>query len=279
MKSKNNFLAIAVLFVAQLLNAHAGDSIIVKQGSTPIIDGIISSTEWNDATVLTVASINGKIYLKHDASKLYVAFQNNAHHYRSTGIYLDPLHNAGDSPQSDDLWLHGSAGQFEWIGVPDSNWLQRKPAGWSYRVNSGNEYEIDFVKIGINPSAPNVLGVLFSFLDWSNGREVTWPAGGAGILNTPNVYADLFIDFSTSKKEISNLEEAFIYPNPASNQFYLKTEDEGIVYLYQQSGKLLLSEEINKMNASMDVSEIPAGVYVVCFESKGVIRRVKLILY
>ena len=74
------FLLSVFILISFHVFAHSGDTIYVEQGTPPIIDGIISAGEWDDAAVITYqAGFSGNeitvtCYLKHDGTDtLYIA--------------------------------------------------------------------------------------------------------------------------------------------------------------------------------------------------------------
>ena len=73
--------------------------------------------EWSDALSVELPSIDGTVYFKRTDTHLYIAFTDlNQIYSSSTGIFIDKLHNGGTVPNEDDLWLHGSVGQYESFG-------------------------------------------------------------------------------------------------------------------------------------------------------------------
>ncbi len=197
MKKTVIFLLAIILNLGNLL-AQSSNTITVPYGTPPKIDGILSKNEWADALYIQVrGSLGGDIYVKHTDSLLFVAFTEGG--YASSGIYIDKLQNGGTAPQTDDLWLHSSAGKYEWYG-DGTSWKETVPSGWSYIVNIesranalGNEYVILFSKLGIKPNTTTTLGVLFSFMDWSSGGEVTWPVGGEDNCTDPSKWGKMII--------------------------------------------------------------------------------------
>jgi hypothetical protein len=48
------------------------------------------------------------VFFKHTGEDFYVAFSGSIAG-ASAGVYLDLGHNGGAAPQTDDIWIHGSA--------------------------------------------------------------------------------------------------------------------------------------------------------------------------
>ncbi len=254
--------------------AHSGDTINVLQGTTPTIDGIINAGEWSDASSVHISGINGTIYFKRNDTKLFVAFTSDSYYYQSTGIYVDKLHNGGTTPQIDDLWLHGSAGQYEWCGNGTS-WQSSAPSDWNYVVSAANEYEISLSKLDIITNTNNTLGVLFSFLDWSSGNEITWPDGGYTNLGIPNSYADMILKFETSVIENSIYpDEICVFPNPSNDRIEIEGLNNVTMEIMDIRGHIIKSIDASDTKTSIDISELSAGIYILRARlCKGIITK------
>ncbi|WP_179348678.1 T9SS type A sorting domain-containing protein [Winogradskyella pacifica] len=73
-----------------------------------------------------------------------------------------------------------------------------------------------------------------------------------------------------------NLDTIAIYPNPASNKFYIKTVEEVNVSIYNMLGKLVISEKVNANN-TIEIASLKSGVYLVRIASHGKISQHRLI--
>ncbi len=253
-----------------LAKAHSGDTINVPFGTTPTINGIKSSGEWNDAYILQVFT-NGfynDIYIKQSVTHLFIAFESP--YSGSTGIYLDKLHNGGTSPQSDDIWIHGSAGSFEFIGN-GSTWQQQSTnSNWNFTVNNTNqfsEYQILLSKLGNSTKTNNLIGVLFSFIDWSYGSEITWPSGGYSSCGNPDSWANLILSTSTSINENTKfINNLIVYPNIANEYIIVNcAQMKNLKFeIYNMTGKLEKYGNLNKINEHrIDISQLQKGVYLI----------------
>ncbi|MBP1673279.1 MAG: hypothetical protein H6Q25_1094 [Bacteroidetes bacterium] len=256
--------------------AHSGDTITVPQGSIPIINGIINSGEWSDASSIEIPSINGTVYFKHSDTKLYVAFISDSYYFQSTGIYIDKLNNGESTPTNDDVWLHGSAGQYEWSGN-GSSWQSSTPSDWSYVANSANEFEISFSKLGITANTNVTLGVLFSFLDWSNGSEITWPNGGYTICGTPNAWADMHISLSTEVIENTEMEnEIIVFPNPSHDKIDITGLKNSKIEIVNAQGQIMNTLNTSNSTITIDISKLSVGVYTIIIQSdnKKIVKKI-----
>lgn len=73
-----------------------------------------------------------------------------------------------------------------------------------------------------------------------------------------------------------NLDTIAIYPNPASNELYIKTVEEVNVSIYNMLGKLVISEKVNANNA-IEIASLKSGVYLVSIASDGKVSQHRLI--
>lgn len=80
-----------------------------------------------------------------------------------------------------------------------------------------------------------------------------------------------------------NNKELVIYPNPASNVFYLSVDDNefnnGILEIYDLTGRLKKQQILNLGSNSINIQELSSGMYLVRIKSaKGKIQTGKLIV-
>lgn len=260
-------ISFALILYSTTSNAHSGDTLYLGYGTTPVIDGMVSPGEWSDAQSIQVPAISGTVYFKYDFTYLYFAF-TDLNYYFSTGIYLDLSHNGGSAPQIDDIWIHGSAGPFEFIGDGSSTWVQQTPSGWDYSVNQASEYKIIFSKLGITCGTEMTIGILFSFLDWSTAsNEFTWPPGGHANLTNPDSWANLVLLGTTGidNQNDKGIADINLYPNPATDQLSIESNGltNGVAEIYNATGQLLQTHELHNRTTTIDISELESGMYFI----------------
>lgn len=246
--------------------AHSGDTIYVPFGSAATLDGAITGNEWDDAASVETPSINGVVYFKHTATDLYIAFISDGYYYSSSGIYLDRNHDAGSAPQTDDIWFHGSMGQFEFVGN-GSQWQSVAHSGWDYDVNTANEYKIPFSKCGVQMDAVNIFGVLFSFLDWSISHdEITWPSGGYGNCSMPDNWAHMIINTQSSGTGNStNANNSIrVFSQLSNNTIIIETKDfrNSCLEIYTSDAKKIRQVDLTAFRTEMDITDLKAGIYL-----------------
>lgn len=265
-----------VLF-ATMSVAQSHNPLTITEGAAPVIDGELSAGEWEDAAVIQVPSIAGTVFVKYNGSSLYVAFQDARQYYRSSGIYIDRDLDRGVSPQPDDVWIHGSAGPFEFTGDGSSQWKQTTPSGWSYRSVSAAEYEISLEKIGISIENDTAVGILFSFLDWSTSQgEVTWPDGGYQNVADPDTWATMRLASSTSgvDRPLPYDVHLELYPNPAGSLLTIECQNNqpAELEIFRLNGQRVYSAVVWDEVKTIDVHGFPAGTYLVAISDGRSIR-------
>lgn len=82
---------------------------------------------------------------------------------------------------------------------------------------------------------------------------------------TPTTDSD---DFDASISS-ADLEEVLAYPNPATNSIRLQVESPSKIRIYDSSGKLVQTAELNTSNIEVDIRQLKKGVYTFILNSKS----------
>jgi hypothetical protein len=136
------------------VHAYEGSQIVCPLLlKTPKVDGKwTTSDEWSDAVVVTLVKSWGSsrnatayLYAKHDESNFYFLVDfvsaTSLKTSEGAGITLDPLHNGGNTPQSDDRRFDSSsAGGSMAIGTggPAWEWGRALPKGVEVKITMSN---------------------------------------------------------------------------------------------------------------------------------------------
>ncbi len=283
MNSRTIALLAALLMLSfRVAVATSGDTIRVLSGSEPVVDGVLSPGEWSDAESVQLPDPGFRVYFKHSETDLYIAFADPYGYCRSSGIYVDKQNDKDALPQADDLWLHGSAAQFEWEGNGTSTWQQTTPQGWEYSSNTANEYRISLSKLGIVNADGRTIGLLFSFLDWSVGQgEITWPGGGFQNCGTPAAWATAVIVPGTTAIEQAKKPEmrVDIFPNPANDSMAIRIPNgtDAAVEIMNMDGSLNRSIDFVSPQSSIDVHDLSRGMYFLRIHNREGVRVKKFL--
>jgi hypothetical protein len=88
---------------------------------------------------------------------------------------------------------------------------------------------------------------------------------------------------SLTSEEVTLNKEVQIYPNPAKNEIFIKSNSlaigETIISVYDSTGKLVISEKKNlKSQNTVDTSRLSNGIYIIKGEGIGVNFSQKIII-
>jgi len=120
------------------------------------------------------------------------------------------------------------------------------------------------------------------------GRTKRYGMGGWFVKTDTNGFAlpngaDTLYHIGISESKESINKPLVIYPNPATDVFYLSIDDKefskGILEIYDLTGRLKYQQKLNAGKNSINIEELSSGMYLVRIKSsKGKIRAGKLIV-
>jgi hypothetical protein len=183
-------------------SASRGNRLDIKHGSTPVIDGILSSDEWKDAESFRICVEQGwtvEVLYKHDGSNLYIAFSNLVRNGKAIypEILLDMTNGKTNSWNSDNWWFHVSYNDCEGNGVysiytfGNNGSCQKDHVDWeanNFPLNQAIiEIKIPYAKIGLIPLKGKSVGVAFDVTDATTNWYL-WPASAK--LESPSTWAN-----------------------------------------------------------------------------------------
>lgn len=279
------------VFIPLINYAHSGDTIRVSQGTIPIIDGTISSGEWDDAEIFTYqAGFTGQeitvtFYIKHNGiDTLYIAqnMPNTLSGDRDL-IMFDTYNNGGTNPQTDDYMLNkyhmnGSPTIEEqgtgslWNMVPQNGWnVALTGEDWSNNIGQ-IEFAVAFSKLGITTGIQKTIGFGIAFGEltipyYDPSRIWQWPLNN-DLLN-PNSWADLifFDTLNSINKQINEQKDnsILIFPNPNNGRFTIKGDVDQSIEIINKIGQVVLSHRFPGSNNQniIDMRNQPNGIYFV----------------
>jgi hypothetical protein len=121
-----------------------------------------------------------------------------------------------------------------------------------------------------NQPIPNANGVSFTATNTGNyAVEIT--EGGCS-----EISACTLIDFSGLTQVLS--EKIEVFPNPASTTLSVITTSEGLLEFYDLSGKLILSEKMNKGDNKLNVSDLANGSYSVRLVTANSVNTIRIVI-
>ncbi|MCD4817735.1 MAG: T9SS type A sorting domain-containing protein [Candidatus Cloacimonetes bacterium] len=279
---KKFYIIILIVFVVKII--FCTDSLFVSFGSSPVIDGVISPNEWDDASPITYeAGFSGDemtitCYFKHNGiDTLYIAQHiPDMHNGDRNLICFDVEQNGGNNPQTDDFSCNryhlDSYSSWEGTGT-GSDWNYSDPDGWFCALSGAAwgwegdlgeiEFAIAFSKLGITAGNPKILGfnILFGELLGNYDPDVLWNWSTNGDYFIPNTWGNMISpdnwssEVSINDNNLPNYYENFSmmnYPNPfnpTTNIFFSTTKNTGntkieVYNIKGQKVKTLVNEKL-----------------------------------
>jgi hypothetical protein len=288
MKTKRTIIALFFGLISLVTFSQPDSIIVIKNGNSIKVDGILSPNEWTDADSMII-NINSNwvsnIYYKHDNKNLLFAFSNleqvsgNAH---QIDILFDKLNNKSSKWDADDLWLHSSHSDCEAIGgyYIWSGCTSTKP-DWAannlpfVNGNDNIEFQISISKID-NKIFEDTLG--FSMV-LSGERDTYWP--GNAKIDNPSTWG--LISFSGNFTAVGAnkvVDDVTVFPIPAHNAIQIKTGTAQITIdsykLFDMSGRLVKQNRL--ATESIDIAGLNNGFYILNLSSVNETFRKKIII-
>ena len=163
-------LALCLSFMVTRSEAYDPSyEIVAVYGSTPIIDGVINSTEWIDAA--SVSFNNTDVFVKQDGANLYIGFNNSEAPYHEedfVGIFIDVNNDGGSTLLQDDIAvvIYRNGTLLE-VNVTEGQWNLTSVSGWTASLHSTldvwqAEFNITYSKIEVIANTEKTIGVLFA---------------------------------------------------------------------------------------------------------------------
>lgn len=208
------------------LVTHA-QQINIPGGSKPLIDGIISNGEWDDAGMVSIA-VNAywtiDAYYKHGDSSLFFAFTGLVGMYgqRYPDVMLDLNNDKSTTWQADDWWFHASYNDCEghgnynvWASCQPTHpgwWANNFPLGQPGNIEIG----ISYSKIGLLPFTRDTIGISLEVSDTYTNYHY-FPNGSD--IGDPSTWAVGVIDGTTSGiREYGKKIHVLVFLNPSMTQ-------------------------------------------------------------
>ena len=169
--------------------------IVAWSGSTPNIDGAITSGEWDDAS--TTQFNYTLVYVKQDGVNLYIAFHVNDNTENKdldiVSIAIDVLNDGGSEAQPDDIFFYmlRNGTLYESNGTSPVS----PPMGsWSGSVSSTSiywqaEFNVTYAKVQITAGVSKILGIALTSID--GFQPYWWPPTDFVLISRPYNWGDL----------------------------------------------------------------------------------------
>lgn len=268
---KKTTLAVVSLFCLFSHGVKAQQQLLFKEGSTPVMDGIISTGEYADANSVDLdagSSIVIRVWYKTSANAFYFAFAGPMGHYPGTYVFpevcFDMNNDKSQGWLADDWWFHVSATdcdnrgnlnvytnckkvQSDWTGIPN----------FDTSLPDTVEVMIPFAKVGFSGDRRDTLGMAFMVNNTSSFWRL-YPAGADR--SKPSTWANVVFLSSTGMDDspVAEKREVTVYPQPVHSYAVVKFEVKEAQYI-----RIRVADILGRMNAVMLEKRFPAGIHEV----------------
>ncbi len=169
---------------------------------------------------------------------------------------------------------------------------------YTVEVSEAGVYDIDFAIGAVDQNPETKFYIGFDWVKATNPRKYTAPYAQVTDLpvvtipdidltkgiHTLNFYPQGNLNFdkfsfrktSTSAKKTSK-EEIKLYPNPSDGLFQVSVPATGTITISDVMGRLILKENMNDVNHTVDLTGHAAGVYILAIQSGGQIYQTNVI--
>lgn len=291
MKIRNLFFAVALLSFSGIA---AQAPLLICNGSTPLIDGIVSPGEWNDANYRTILLPNDSVlvHYKHNGDSLFLLFYGplESSNVLFPEVLLDIHNNKAAAWDSTDWWFHVSATDCYFNGQYGnySGTCQPDHPAWSGFPNfaAGPPYtdtvEITIPFSTISISAGDTIGLAFDVTNTASNWKY-WPSGASR--NNPSTWGTSIISTCSIIGQQEPVAETswHIYPVPATQMINVVTgsKEPATFLVYSIKGERCLQQQfqVGDAAAAVSVAALAPGIYFAELQQGGRCSRKKIVLY
>lgn len=235
----------------------------LDQGNTTLLEPLSASLEFGVVESLIFESL--KVVSQRDGNRRIIIRNTNDNEVVFTKDYFVP-----EGEHALDINQEISAGSYT-ISTDESLNLQEfgLPAPLFEVLNEDIRYPYTIGDLATINSSLLGDAIYPYFFDWKMRKSIEDCRSG--------IYAfHIRIDMESSL-ESTDLSRFIVFPNPAQEIIYIKSENKGNLKIYDTSGELIYSSKIEDRNSSHIISEIPAGIYILEFSGAHEILRTLMI--
>jgi len=156
----------------------------------------------------------------------------------------------------------------------NTNWSQGEKKVANTLVNQWEELTFDFSDFINPPTGNGALDQIIIFPDFISGTDPR-TAEQSGVSYVDHI---TFFDEPSASMVTHDAIGFRIYPNPASDVLEIKSN--GVIdriHVVNLIGQTLIERSPNAAQSSIDISDLPSGVYIVNSTIQGVLSSLKLI--
>jgi hypothetical protein len=163
------FFLICLFSLLSPVGAQSAKTVTAKFGSTPIIDGVVSDSEWSDASSITFSTV--QVFVKQDGVNLFVAFKSPLYQEIAMAVFIDENNDKTSFIQTDDIGFSIRNDNSAYaVNLATKDNLYGLTARYSDSGISQAEFKIDYSLLGLVAGKEKVMGIDFavSYRDTDN---------------------------------------------------------------------------------------------------------------
>lgn len=76
----------------------------------------------------------------------------------------------------------------------------------------------------------------------------------------------------------TDLKNETLYPNPTNRFIQFNSNSHGMLFIFDQTGKQVMSQQISEGEEQIDIKTLEPGIYLVRIKQSGVLQTYKIIV-
>jgi hypothetical protein len=262
------YLAAFVISCILIEDAQSQESLNIPYGTSPTINGIVSTNEWSDATEAKIIQGSGaevNVRVKHDGQSLYFIYQGNLESTaRFPEILLDINNEKSADWDANDWWFHASATDCEYQGEQAAA-PNMKSGG---EMTDTIEIAIPFALIGLQAvTLPTTIGLSLEVTNTFSAWEF-WPATAS--IDAPSTWGNAVLEApAASVSRSSSRSMRLEWLTDSKLQVSSGNSQIERVEIRDVMGRPVKDVKSNAGVTSMDIdmSGFPSGPYLILVET------------
>ncbi len=286
-----------------LLNNNLSQYIASYSSSAPTIDGIVNTSEWDDATFYNVTftrndggdTKSATLFLQHDDTWLYAGVKTTIN--SGWDVYLqlrfdgnnDHLLSGNTSQPHTDVQIehaspvgwNGYTGYYSIDGTNAS--LVTPPSGteWESSNNSNVNYEYKVKLSDLATGSGKTIGFyMLNGTDGTSQHNYEFPINGTR--ENPSEWSHVYIDPSLNTETIYRTSQTIeVNPNPVSEMLFIKIQENKNVRItiFNSLGQQMYINELQNNYQSINMTGLIKGIYFIRInDENGKVLLLKKIL-
>lgn len=232
-------------------------------------DNLMVKMNYADENTLFAVGFGGSVYKSTDAGYSWDLIKSGPE--INLGVFFKDAMNGVVAGEEGDLYITNDGG-LSWEDSLYTGYHHFYGLNWKGDkiLAAGTDEDIYF-----SEDNGETFNQVFDGSSDDQMYEIALFADNSGLIVGSGGKVIKFSNLYMASNEVKN-NAAIIYPNPATDVINIKTDKKiNWVQLYDLSGKLLLNQKNLNSGASLNVSNLPKGIYILKINSEGQIHTQK----